>query len=139
MGYAKSVARFLDGEERVKWTIHLCIHCYCIWYSRRMDLCVLLERIDQVLDNVIQRIWKLYSCQWYDLFNPLSLFLWLRHPGYLLLWTLPQIAMICSKKAQNEGTDKKSSSQIESGLKKQEKSDVENPPTYSEISILSEK
>ena len=48
--------------------------------SCRLDLCVLLERIDQVLDNVIQRIWKLYSCQWYDLFNPLSLFLWLRHP-----------------------------------------------------------
>jgi len=59
--------------------------------------------------------------------------------GYLLLWTLPQIAMICSKKAQNEGTDKKPSSQIKPGLKKHEKTDVENPPTYSEISILSEK
>merc|ERR1711978_164220 len=59
--------------------------------------------------------------------------------GYLMLWTLPQIAMICSKKAQNEGTDKKPSSQIESGLKKHEKTDVENPPTYSEISIFSEK
>jgi len=59
--------------------------------------------------------------------------------GYLLLCTLPQIYMICSKKAQNERTDKKPSSQIKPGLKKYEKTDVENPPTYSEISILSEK
>ena len=59
--------------------------------------------------------------------------------GYLCLWTLPQIAMICSKKAQNEGADKKPSSQIKPGLKKYEKTDVENPPTYSEISIVSEK
>ena len=59
--------------------------------------------------------------------------------GYLLLCTLPQIAMICSKKAQDEGTYKKPSSQIKPGLKKHEKTDVENPPTYSEISILSEK
>ena len=48
--------------------------------SRRLDLCVLLERIDHVLDNVIQRIWKLYSCQWYDSFNSFPLFRWLRHP-----------------------------------------------------------